>query len=72
MATASLPITCSSSKTLPLPNVDLTLLILSGDTCDRTIFEESVKEEEELMPERKRRQLVDGAYRIVFNEKNQN
>lgn len=57
---------------LPLPNVDLTLLILSGDTCDRTIFEESVKEEEELMPERKRRQLVDGAYRIVFNEKNQN
>ena len=31
--------------------------------------EENTKEDEELMPERKRRQLHEGAYRIVFNDK---
>ena len=40
-----------------------------GSNCGKTGQEENHKEEEEADP-RKKSQLVDGAYRIVFNSQN--
>ncbi len=46
--------------------------MIIGDNCGTVGYEESSKEEEEFKPEKKRQQLVDGAYRIIFNNENQN
>jgi hypothetical protein len=46
--------------------------LILGDNCGTAGYEENSKEEEEFKPEKKRQQLVDGAYRIIFNNENQN
>jgi hypothetical protein len=43
--------------------------LVIGENCGKVGHEENSKEEEELMPEKKRRQLTEGAYRIIFNDK---
>lgn len=54
----------------------MTQSYLLGDNCGKLGHEENKKEEDSLpnrsANERKRQQLVDSAYRIVFNQNNSN